>query len=86
MKTNYNWPKDWAKVRQDFNNTFHTTIVDVYDPLMSFALGKFQIDIIRLDDVLHRKFGEYEDEGLSMKDVILREYGLSGLTLIEQLI
>lgn len=82
----YQWPKDWSKLRQKFVGTFHMTIVDVYDPLMSCLYGKFQIDIIKFDDVLHRKFGDYEERGLSMRDIIKREYGEAGINLIEQLI
>ena len=83
---NYMWPKDWAKLRCDFIDTFDMSIVDFYDPLMSWVFGKFQIDIIKFDNRLHSKFGEYENNGLSMKDVIIKEYGKFGLTLIEQLI
>ena len=82
----YQWPKDWNKLRQDFVGTFHMTIVDVYGPLMSFVTNTFQVDLIKFDDILHRKFGDYEGQGLSMKDIIKREYGDAGINLIEQLI
>lgn len=82
----YDWPKDWVNVRKDFIETFQTTIEDVYDPFLSFVEGKFMIDIIRFDDILHRKIGDYEVEGLSMKDVILREFGNKGIELINELI
>ena len=53
---------------------------------MSFVTNTFQVDLIKFDDILHRKFGDYEGQGLSMKDIIKREYGDAGINLIEQLI
>ena len=81
----YEWPKEWAKVRSDFKDTFRMSIVEFYDPLLSYAMQKFMIDIMKLDDKLHRIYGEYEERGMSMKDIIEIEYGNAGLTLIEQL-
>lgn len=37
--------------------------------------GKVKIDILALDDFLHKKHGDYEDENLSMSMLIEREYG-----------
>lgn len=82
----YQWPKDWAILRKNFVGVFHMPIVDFYDPLLSWVSGKFMIDIVKFDDDMHRKFGEYEDQGLSMKDIIKQHYGDAGLNLIEQLI
>ena len=82
----YNWPDDWVIVRQDFNNVFYMSIVEVYDPFMSWIMQKFQIDICKFDDKLHSKFGDYEKEGLSMRDIVKKNYGDAGIQLIEQLI
>lgn len=82
----YQWPKDWAQVKTDFRQTFHLQIVDYYDPLLSYAMQKFTIDIVKLDDKLHRLFGDYEEQNLSMKDIIERNYGKAGLNLIQQLL
>lgn len=84
--TYYNWPSDWSKLRRDFIKTFHMSIVDIYDPFMSWIMQKFQIDIVKFDDKLHRKFGDYEEDGLSMRDIVKKNYGDAGLKLIEQLI
>lgn len=86
IQQEYEWPKDWCRVGKDFLGTLHMSITEVYDPFVSFAMQKFQIDIIRFDDKLHRKFGDYEQQGMSMKDVIANNYGEQGLKLIEQLI
>lgn len=82
----YQWPKDWAKVRTDFIQTLHLPIVDYYDPLLSYVMQKFTIDLVKLDDKLHRLFGNYEEQGMSMRDIIEKNYGEAGLKLIEQLL
>lgn len=33
------------------------------------------LDIIKFDDRLHELHGQYEDQGMSMKDLITKEYG-----------
>lgn len=62
------------------------SIVDIYDPFMSWIMQKFQIDIVKFDDKLHRKLGDYEEKGLSMRDIIKKTYGDKGVKLIEQLL
>jgi hypothetical protein len=81
----YEWPKDWGKLRQDFFDTFHMPIVGVYDPFLSYAMQKFMVDIVKLDDRLHSLHGDYEERRMSMKDIIEANYGQAGLKLIEQL-
>lgn len=81
----YQWPEDWQQVRIDFITVFHFSIVGFYDPFLSYAMQKFMVDIVKLDDKLHRIHGDYEEQGMSMKDVIEANYGQAGLKLIEQL-
>jgi hypothetical protein len=49
-------------------------------------LGKTRIDIFKLDDILHERFGEYEIEGKSMSDIIIEKYRKEANELVEQLI
>ena len=86
MKVKYNWPDDWSALGQDFIKTFHTSIVNFYDPLMSYVNQKFTLRLCAFDDYLHSQFGDYEDQKLSMKDVVDKYYGTAGINLIEKLI
>lgn len=81
----YQWPNDWVQVRKDFITVFRLPIVDFYDPFLSYAMQKFTIDLCKLDDKLHRIHGEYEERGMSMRDIIEADYGQAGLELIDQL-
>lgn len=82
----YFWPKDWSKLRDDFQRVFRMSMVDLYDPLLSWIAGRFVIKIEVFDERLHERFGEYEETGLSMEDIIREQYGLEGLKIINALI
>lgn len=82
----YKWPKDWLILRQDFQRVFHMSMVDIYDPLMSWIMQKFTIDLVSFDIQLHQRFGEYEERGLSMSDIVKENYGSEGLKLMNALL
>jgi hypothetical protein len=48
------------------------TYLDTY--LMQLT-GKIELDILKLDDLLHERHGEYENNIMSMCDIALLEYG-----------
>jgi hypothetical protein len=45
-----------------------------------------RIDVIKFDDWLHAKHGEYENDGQSMEEVITKHYGEPATTFIRSLI
>ena len=46
------------------------------DPSLTLISGKIVLDIFAFDDFLHEKHGEYEEEqGISMSELITKEYG-----------
>lgn len=82
----YDWPKDWFRLKQDFQRVFHFSFVDLYDPWMSFYTQSFMIDILQLDVKLHSLYGDYEENQLSMEDIVRQHYGSDGLELLNSLI
>lgn len=87
MKTNkYKFPSDWHLIKEDFKEQFKLSIIDFYEPLISWMQQKFTINVIRLDEYLHGKYGEYEEKGLSMEDIIREHYGPKGVKLLNELI
>ena len=55
--------------------------------LLMAGTKELKINIIMFDDWLHKQHGEYEDErGLSMKELIAREYGEQAELFIQSLI
>lgn len=73
-------------LKQDFQNVFGLSMVDLYDPLMSWIEQRFCIDLVSFDAYLHSRFGEYENSNRSMEDIIRENYGPDGLKLINVLI
>lgn len=82
----YAFPNDWARLKDDFQRLFQMSIVDFYDGVPSWLSGHFMIDLCALDDALHRKYGNYEDDRLSMEEFITKEYGPEAAELIRSLI
>lgn len=56
------------------------------DNLLTAILGRWIIDIERFDKYLHELYGNYENKGLSMRDLIESEMGINALKLIENLL
>jgi len=56
------------------------------DPTMTLLSGKIALDLFALDDYLHAKHGEYEAvQGISMSELIAKEYGASAKNFIAQM-
>ena len=86
MYRKYLFPTDWAVLKKDFQQLFKMSFVDYYDSLVSWVSGKYSIDVVRFDDALHSRFGDYENRGLSMRDLVLEQYGRAALDCLEGLL
>ena len=54
------------------------------DHLMFLADKGFKLDLMKFDNFLHKKFGEYEEEkNFSMKDLIEAKYGEAAVHFVE---
>lgn len=70
-----NLPKFTKQMRKHFGMTHN--VQKFVDYIMLEATGKITIDALLLDDWLCEKHGDYTKErGLSMADLIKKEYGL----------
>lgn len=72
--------------KRKFAKLFEVSIGDFYDPLLSLLFGRWMIDLIRFDQYLHSKFGNYEAEGLSMEEFVTMRFGNEASKLLEDLI
>jgi hypothetical protein len=93
------WPKNGKKIMKnkykisecsqaghDFRDTFQTSIEPFFDNILSIFLKEVRINPFRFDDYLHAVHGEYEEEGLTMEDVVQKHYGKNGLKMLKSLI
>ena len=57
------------------------------DPTITQLSGKIALDLFALDDYLHAKHGGYEaEQGISMSELITKEYGASANSFIDQML
>lgn len=71
-----------GKLGDEFQRVFGIGFKPFYDRLMSFASKQLCIDILKFDEWLHERHGNYEDAGQSMDDCIREHYGDEGVKLI----
>lgn len=45
---------------------------------------KCRLDVLAFDDALHDKFGEYEAEGKSMRDMVVEKFSTEAAEFLEQ--
>lgn len=71
---------EWAKFRNEFQRLLpNVPIIDLHDALL------LVIDIIALDKRLRNMYPE-EWEFMSMKEIIIKHYGLKAMQLIESVL
>jgi len=69
-----------------FYKTFRRYFTDFMDKDLTAAFRKPVLDIGKFDDWLHEKFGEYENDGLSMSDVLANNFGESAAMQVKGLL
>lgn len=75
---------DLHKVNDKFKKHFGIGFKPFYDVLSPF-LGQLSIDILKFDEWLHKQIGDYEDEGMSMSEAIIKHYGNQANDLVDAL-
>lgn len=74
------------RLRRQFQSRLELSLSDCIDTLVSIVAGRVVVDIMKIDDILHNRFGNYEDEGLSMNDIIKEKYGEFAVQLLNELL
>ena len=69
-----------------FHKTFKISFHDFMDQDLSMLFMKPILNIQKFDDWLHDKFGEYENDNLSMSDVLTKNYGVSVAMQVKELL
>ena len=72
------------KLGDTFMAVFGIGFKPFYDSLISIVSKQLCIDILKFDEWLHKKHGNYEDAGQSMDDCIREHYGDEGVKLINE--
>lgn len=54
--------------------------------LVFVQLHEVKLDVLAFDDWLHEKHGQYEDDGLSMREAIAKHYSEAAAAFVESLL
>jgi len=73
-KTNYSW-SDMANFMTDCGIP-HSVVKNLTDPFISILVYKRLVfDLIKFDDYLHERYGNYEEQGKSQSDIFEELFG-----------
>jgi hypothetical protein len=75
-----------AKAKSEFRNVFGMEISPFYDVFVSLLFKKICINPFKFDEWLHARYGDYEDRGKSMLDIVSEHFGEAGVNLINKLL
>ena len=76
-------PQEYFKKMRDFFDIPNPQ--QFFDPVF-LRHKKIRLDIIKFDDWLHEKVGDYEDDGKNMKDALIENFGVDASLFIGTLL
>ena len=80
-------PKSIPEFAKKINELFKLKNGHIYlDTYLMQLTGKIELDIFKLDDLLHERHGEYEEDDKSMKDIIVQEYGVIANSFVDSML
>ena len=79
-------PEQREYLRRLFRSRLEMGLSDCIDTLMSIICKRVVLNIVHVDTILHSRFGDYEERGLSMEELITKEYGEESTTLIKRML
>ncbi len=82
MPSVYPVQKEFEQLLEINKNQFNS----IWDKELTIITNNIEIDLFKLDDILHDRFGSYEDLGLSMNNIIVKKYGEQAIELIQKCI
>lgn len=80
-------PKSIPEFTKRMNELFKLKNGHTYlDATLMLITGRIELDILKLDDLLHERHGEYEREAKSMSDITIQEYGVLANAFVDSII
>ena len=74
------------EAHKQFRKIFKASLNPYLDGFLTFLRGKPILEIGKFDDMLHERHGDYEKEGLSMPELLEKEYGSGTALFIHRLL
>jgi len=89
MSVPFNGLPSLSPIQRDFERLLHIprqVFGQLWDKQLTIITKNIEIDIFKLDDILHERFGKYEKDNKSAMDIILEKYGEEAFNFIESLL
>lgn len=80
-------PKSIPEFTKKMNELFKMRGGHVFmDTTLMRITGRLELDVLKLDDLLHERHGDYENDGKSMSDITLQVYGIQANAFVDLMI
>jgi gamma-glutamylcysteine synthetase len=79
-------PTERVQAGKDFYACFKTSFSSFYDSFVSVIHMRICIDISKFEDWIYMQFPEYKDKEITLRDIVVSQYGCDAATLIDELI
>jgi hypothetical protein len=80
-------PKSIPEFTKRMNEFFKLKNGHTYlDTSLMQLTGQLELDVLKLDDLLHERHGEYEHEAKSMTDITIQEYGVMANAFVDSML
>ena len=80
-------PKSIPEFTKQMDELFRVKNGQSYlDARLMCLTGRIELDVLKLDDLFHKRHGEYEQDDKSMSDIAMQEYGNLANEFIERMI
>ena len=80
-------PRSIPEFAKRMNELFRMKNGHTYlDTFLMQLTGQIELDVLKLDDLLHERHGEYEQQGKSMSDITVQEYGVLANAFIDSML
>ncbi len=80
-------PKSIPEFTKKMNELFNLKNGHKYlDAQLMCITRRLELDVLKLDDLFHELHGTYEDDGKSMRDITLQEYGIQANAFVDLMI
>ena len=80
-------PKSIPEFVKKMNNFFNLKNGHKFlDAQLMCITRRLELDVLKLDDLFHERHGEYEQDGKSMTDITIQEYGIQANAFVDLMI
>lgn len=87
IKTEYpGKPEDRQILSHEFSAIFKISLNEVLDTFMSFIMRRHIVDIVKFENLLINRYGDYTNDGISLSEFVEKKFGIYARELLEKML